>query len=205
MKTAKRLLAIGVASISAIFVSCSQIAPRDSQSRGSLVYIALQPDSPEMVSLDEDILDKLSKQAWDNKWIVVDVARGSTVENIYSSGGSRRAIQELIDLVKATPSDDQALIQSVQRCLDQARGNGGRRPVHCLIVTPGTSNPSTHQSIYYLCDKLAKANIPNVHLYFVGVSPSNRIPLASAVKPIAGYVNSAGDSDFEWGELLTQF
>lgn len=205
MRTAKRLLAIGVASISAILVSCSGIAPKDSQSLGALVYIALQPNSPDMVSLDEDILDKLSKQAWDNKWIVVDVARGSTVENIYSSGGSRRAIQELIEQVKETPSDDQALIQSVQRCIDQARGNAGRRPVHCLIVTPGTANPSTHQSIYYLCDKLAKASIPDVHIYFVGVSPSNRIPLATAVKPIAGYVNSAGDSDSEWGELLKRF
>lgn len=205
MRTAKRLLAIGVASISAIFVSCSRIAPRGSQSLGALVYIALQPNSPEMVSLDEDILDKLSKQAWDNKWIVVDVARGSTVENIYSSGGGRRAIQELIEQVKETPSNDQALIQSVQRCIDQARGNPGRRPVRCLIVTPGTADPSTHQSIYYLCDKLAKANIPNVYLYFVGVSPSNRIPLANAVKPMAGYVNSAGNSDSEWSELLKQF
>lgn len=207
MKTAKRLLAIGVASISAILTSCSRISllDSDSQSVGSLVYIALQPNSPEMLALNEDILDKISKQSWDNKRIVLDIAKGSTVENVYSSGGSRRAIQEIIDQIKEIPSDDGALTQSVQRCLDQARDSAGRRQVHCLIVTPGTSNPSTHQSIHYLCDKLAKANIPNVHLYFVGVSPSNRIPLATAVKPIAGYVNSAGDNDSEWGELITQF
>jgi hypothetical protein len=74
------------------------------------------------------------------------------------------------------------------------------KPVVGFILTPGTANSITLQSFTRLSQELVK--FPQTHVFVVGVSKENRIPLSEAFKPIRERVDFASSASSEWLQIV---
>lgn len=184
------------------------------QNLGSQVVALLQPNSPQTAEQVENFLDRLSRKVHPNRWFVVHRLKGQQVEALYSNiANGRRSLLELypqLDSNRLTqqlepvPSDDRALVQAFQIAKEEAINNSNRRRIYIYLLTPGTSNPSTLTEIHHICEKLAEAKVPNLHLYLVGLAPENRMSMANAIEPMGEHARSAGTNDSEWIQLLNE-
>jgi hypothetical protein len=169
------------------------------------VYIGVQANSPTQTSLAHDFLYQVARKTRANQWMVIDVMRSGEGDNVFSNPPTRRAIQEIMTHFETeTESGDRAVVQSFNHLVELAIENQGRS-FHGYLVTSGTSNPTTLKELRELATKLADQNLPNVHVYVVGLSASSRIKMSEAMKPLACCVQFAGESDAEWVQLVRQF
>lgn len=145
-------------------------------SANAKAYIALETNSPEIAELSQNILDTLARRT-QNQWTAVDMFVGEKVQNLYSQAARRRDLEELSEQVKAIPSSDQALIQSLQRFKDEVEQNK-QQHVFGFIVTKGTANPTSLATIHQICQKLVQTPSTKAHIAIIGLSPENRLPRA---------------------------
>lgn len=199
------LIAI-IFSISLLLTSCK----KDLQT----AVVMFQPNSLQTAEQTPDFLDRLSRKVKPDLRFVIHLLKGNQVSALYGNVASgRRSILELhsqIDPNPSTPqlevipSDDQALVQAFQIAKEEAIKNSGLRSIYIYFVTPCTNNPSTLAEIHKICENLAEAMVPNVHLYLVGLAPEYRIAMANAIAPMGKHSRSAGTNDSEWIQLLNE-
>jgi hypothetical protein len=193
-------------------VPCQPQAPCENSH--SEIVAFLQPNSPQTAEQVGDFLDRLSRKVHPDRRFVVHRLKGQQVEPLYANIASgRRSLLELYSQrdsnpstqqLEPVPSNDRALVQAFQIAKEEAIDNSNRRRIYIYLVTPGTSNPSTLTEIHHICEKLAEAKVPNLHLYLVGLAPENRLPMANAIAPMGKHARSAGTNDSEWIQLLNE-
>jgi hypothetical protein len=203
MKNNKLFIVVAIAVIIAVgkFVYQKNTAVASQhQPTNAKTYIALETNSPEIAELSQNILYTLARRT-QNQWTAVDMFVGEKVQNLYSQAARRRDLEELSEQVKAIPSSDQALIQSLQRFKDEVEQNK-QQHVFGFIVTKGTANSTSLATIYQICQKLAQTHSTKAHIAIIGLSPENRLPMSTAISPLSRNVQFAGTDQQEWQQVI---
>ncbi|MBE9114870.1 hypothetical protein IQ249_03065 [Lusitaniella coriacea LEGE 07157] len=176
--------------------------------------MVLQPNTSESASLTEDFLYFFSREVRPHHWVEVSVVTNSGVEVFYSKQATRRAIQNLresidgdksTDQLDPTPSDKARLVEGLQRFSDRVVDTQGKHSIYFYMVTEGTTDPEAITHIREIAKRLSKQNLENAHLYILGLSSNNRLPLTAALAPIGDRVEFASADYDEWIQLLRKF
>lgn len=194
--------------ISALITGCiSDPKPADSE-----VYLALQPNSPQAALTVEDVLHSFSKQVRPHHRVIIDYLSNNSTQNLHSNPITRRGVQDIRNRIDPNPktpelepisSSDEALIQAFKRANDLVIQNAGRCKLNIYIVSKGSKNPETLARIRQIFAHLSQTNRnPNFQIYLIGLSEEYRLPMTSAVAPIAAHVHSAGMEHYEWSKHL---
>lgn len=192
--------------------SCSTDVCQDPESEGAQIYIALQPNSPEIAQLTEDFVYSVLRQAKRKQTFDIDLLNGNKSHILRSGSATRKDLGELVKQfdpnektveIEPTSSTDLALIHSFNRFKNLAISNADRRPFAAYLVTSGTSDPNTIASIHQICQQLAQSGrTQKVRIYLIGLAPENRLNMTSALHPLASNSDSASASYNEWIELV---
>lgn len=182
--------------------------------KGEYIYISVQPNTPELALLTDDLLYSMSRQAKGDQIFDLDLAKGDQTESFYKGKFDRqdlKSIRAFFDSdpktveIEPTKSSDLALVASVNRTVGLAIANAEDRQFRAVIVTPGTSDPDTIASILQICQRLAESGkAQNVRIYLVGLAPAHRLNTMSAFHPLAANTSSATASHSEWKKLLSK-
>jgi hypothetical protein len=177
------------------------------------VYISVHNNKPEISSLSHSFLYTFSKRVNPSFSVAVEQARGNKVVSLFSQFPTRRAIGEVSNLLDGNPttttldpvpSQDKTLASAMQRVLDHARkGKSKNVLVKAFILTEGTANPLVLRQLNQVSRKLAKDDL-KVHLYLIGISSQNRLPMSRAFSPLKDSVFLAGNNNYEWNRYLRQ-
>ncbi|MEP0810037.1 hypothetical protein [Coleofasciculus sp. FACHB-SPT9] len=199
---------------SSIVRSAPQAQVEPTKAGSSLVQFVFQPNTPEIVSTTEDILYYTSEKVRSHQLVEVSFISDSGINVVFSKRPTRRAIQELRNVIdgdqstsKIDPisSNETQLIASVQRFRDRVLTSNGEQPIHFYIVTNGTSDPQIIERVREICSSLSKQNLQNAHLYLLGLSSNNRLPISQGFTPISDHVEFASADYNEWIQLLRKF
>lgn len=184
----------------------------DPNPANSEVYLALQPNSPPAALTVEDVLHSLSKQVRPHHRVIIDHLIKNSAQNLHSNPITRQGVQDIRNRIDPNPqtpelepisSSDEALIQAFKRANDLVIQNAGRCKLHIYIVSKGSKNPETLARIRQIFAHLSQTNRnPNFRVYLIGLSEEYRLPMTSAVAPIAAHVHSAGMVQYEWSRHL---
>lgn len=185
---------VGVAGwfLSSHFFSHPQSGVTNSESD---VYVAYQVNTPVAVKLATYLNYDLSRQLNSEQRLNVDVLQGERIENVYSNLAQPSDMQQLNQYFHLLASDDTALVQAVQRVANLAAQKGQHR-LNALIVTTGTSNPTTIKAIQSITQKMADQKLGNVQIYLMGLTPTNKLSTSAAFHPVRSLIGGSCTNDY---------
>ena len=120
---------------------------------------------------------------------MVDELREGVPVNLFSEQTNSFVLKDLMDSITVSPSEDQALIASINRV---ALLGKDQELVTAIIISSGTVDKNSLSQIKAVAQKIQ----PNTHLYILGVSEENRLPMSQAFSNVKGNVK-LGSSDVE--------
>lgn len=187
---------------------------RQPNSTTTFIQLAIQLNTPEQSSIAEDVLHFTARRVRPRHFVEVSTVAENGVNVIYSKAANRRAIQGLrsqLDGDPSTrnldpiPSDEAALVKAVQRFSDRLNQTQGKEPIYFYLVSAGTRNPQIIAQIKGICESIPQEYLAQAHLYAIGLSPENRLPMASGFAAIGSHVEFAGQEYSEWIQLIRKF
>lgn len=187
---------------------------RQPNSKTKFIQLVIQLNTPEQSSMAEDVLHFIAKRVRPHHFVEVSNLAENGVNVIYSKAANRRAIQglrRLLDGDSSTPnldpipSDEADLVKAVQRFSDRLHQLQGKEPIYLYLVSAGTSNPQIIAQIKAICESIPQEYLTQAYLYAIGLSPENRLPMASGFAAIGSHVEFAGQEYSEWIQLIRKF
>ena len=153
------------------------------------VYLGIEANTDEEKLFSQDVMHELSRGLSGKHQIVVDEFRKSVPVNLFSEQTNSFVLKDLMDSITVSPSEDQALIASINRV---ALLGKDQESVTAIIISSGTVDKSSLSQIKAVAQKIQ----PNTRLYILGVSEENRLPMSQAFSNVKGNVK-LGSSDVE--------
>ena len=153
------------------------------------VYLGIEANTDEEKLFSQDVMHELSRGLSGKHQIVVDELREGVPVNLFSEQTNSFALKDLMNSITVSPSEDQALIASINRV---ALLGKDQESVTAIIISSGTVDKNSLSQIKAVAQKIQ----PNTHLYILGVSEENRLPMSQAFSNVKGNVK-LGSSDVE--------
>ena len=153
------------------------------------VYLGIEANTDEEKLFSQDVMHELSRGLSGKHQIVVDELREGVPVNLFSEQTNSFVLKDLMDSITVSPSEDQALIASINRV---ALLGKDQELVTAIIISSGTVDKNSLSQIKAVAQKIQ----PNTHLYILGVSEENRLPMSQAFSNVKGNVK-LGSSDVE--------
>ena len=153
------------------------------------VYLGIEANTDEEKLFSQDVMHELSRGLSGKHQIVVDELREGVPVNLFSEQTNSFVLKDLMDSITVSPSEDQALIASINRV---ALLGKDQESVTAIIISSGTVDKNSLSQIKAVAQKIQ----PNTRLYILGVSKENRLPMSQAFSNVKGNVK-LGSSDVE--------
>ena len=153
------------------------------------VYLGIEANTDEEKLFSQDVMHELSRGLSGKHQIVVDELREGVPVNLFSEQTNSFVLKDLMDSITVSPSEDQALIASINRV---ALLGKDQELVTAIIISSGTVDKNSLSQIKAVAQKIQ----PNTHLYILGVSEENRLHRSQAFSNVKGNVK-LGSSDVE--------
>jgi hypothetical protein len=99
-------------------------------------------------------------------------------------------------LKEITSSNGLSLTASVKRILEITKNSSPKTKVTAYLITRGTSDKKVLSEIGNISNQIKQLNRPNLKIYLLGLSPTNKIPTSSAFNPIASQMAGSCINDY---------
>jgi major membrane immunogen (membrane-anchored lipoprotein) len=168
-----------------------------SKSDKSQIYVSHDTGSQDMSSFSRNANYELGKNTTSSQYLNVDIQDGNTVKSMYSKAANRSELQRLdAPLKEITSSNGLSLTASVKRILEITKNSSPKTKVTAYLITRGTSDKKVLSEIGNISNQIKQLNRPNLKIYLLGLSPTNKIPTSSAFNPIASQMAGSCINDY---------
>jgi hypothetical protein len=163
----------------------------------SQIYASYDIGSQDTSSFSRNANYEFAKNTTSSQYLNIDIQDGNTVKSMYSKGANRSELQRLdARLKEITDSNGLSLIASVKRIYEITKNSSPKTKVTAYLINRGTTDRKTLTEIGNISNQIKQLTRPNLKIYLLGLSPTNKIPTSSAFNPIASQMAGSCINDY---------